>query len=368
MRELRTSSLWLIALAWSWLVAAASAQAVIDDATTGTLDAGGFRLAEPRSLVALAIVPALALLAWWSWARVRWLAERFVASRAWHRVLDRRPRAAPVQLALLVGAVACLSVALARPQWNPRAIDVERRGRDVAFVLDVSRSMLATDLAPNRLQRAKLWVRDLVSTLDGDRVALVAFAGGTTVLSPLTTDYAFFGIALDELSPASAGRGGTLIGDAIRTTVADVFGAQEGDHRLRDIILFTDGGDQESFPVEAAAEAARAGVRIIAIGLGGEGAVVPGVTEGDQPVLSRLDAQSLQQVALASNGGVMINVGTGTIELERVYAQLVKAAEQQTVQTRRAMRYSEGFQIMLAGALVLLVARELVARGEGGGA
>ena len=117
---------------------------------------------------------------------------------------------------LLICAIALLIVALAGPAWNPIEEKVDRQGRDVVFVLDVSRSMLATDLRPSRLERAKADVAECIAALQGDRVALVAFAGNAAVQCPLTQDYGFFRMMLADLTPESVTRGGTNLGDALR--------------------------------------------------------------------------------------------------------------------------------------------------------
>lgn len=266
-----------------------------------------------------------------------------------------------VRAAALLGAVAMVIAALARPQHSPQEREVQREGRDIAIVLDVSRSMLARDLAPDRLERAKLWIGDLLGSLRGDRVALVAFAGSAVVKAPLTTDYGFVRLALDELSPDSVARGGTLIGDAIRTTLGDLFDDEEGAGGQRDIILITDGDDQESFPIEAAAEAGERGVRIIAIGIGDpHGARVPGATYRGQPVVSSLNPDALRRVAAASAGGAYLHAGSGAMELDQVYADLIRAAEQNQYDAAVAVAWTEAFQWLIAGALGLIVLEGLI--------
>ena len=272
----------------------------------------------------------------------------------------------------VVLASAMLTLAIARPQWDPVQTVVERRGRDIAFVIDVSRSMLAQDLAPSRLERAKIWIQDVVGSLGGDRVSLIAFAGTSVVKCPLTLDHAFFRLSLEELDPDAVSRGGTLIGDAIRHTVSDVFHADEPgedaieETRHRDIILITDGEDHESFPIEAAKFAGQHGVRIIAIGLGSAdgGARVPGVQYNDKAVVSRLDADTLTQVAASTPGGAFLNVGTGNIDLERVYADLISTAQQHDLGVTTQLDYREGFQAFLAAALILLFLEALVGDGK----
>ncbi|MBW1893829.1 MAG: VWA domain-containing protein, partial [Deltaproteobacteria bacterium] len=172
------------------------------------------------------------------------------------------------RVALMMAAIILIVIAAARPAWNMKSETVEQRGRDVVFLLDVSKSMLAEDLAPNRLERAKLAIKDCIEKLEGDRVALVVFAGSAAVKCPLTLDYGFFRMMLDHISIDSVSRGGTMIGDALRKVMTDVF--DDRTREFRDIILITDGEDHESLPVEAAEKAGQKEIRLIAIGLGDE--------------------------------------------------------------------------------------------------
>ena len=169
---------------------------------------------------------------------------------------------------LIVLGFLFIVIALARPAWNPKPQTVQRSGRDIVFILDVSKSMLAEDLVPNRLERARLAMKDMIDRLEGDRVALLAFAGTAVLKCPLTMDYGFFGMMLDDIGIESVSRGGTMIGDAIRKALDEAFDDQE--KKYKDIILITDGEDHDSFPLEAAEEAGRRGIRIIAVGLGDE--------------------------------------------------------------------------------------------------
>lgn len=258
---------------------------------------------------------------------------------------------------LMLIAITAIIFGLARPQSDPREIEIETKGRDVVFMIDVSRSMLARDVAPNRLERAKLWINDLVDELHGDRVGLVAFAGSSTVVSPLTTDKLFFKLALDELDTSAVPVGGTNIGDAIRRTMDMVFtGTDESELAHRDIVLITDGEDQESLPVQAAQVAGDKGIRIIALGIGSrDGTTVPAdpnsPTQSNQQVVSSLQSASLTQIAAATPGGVYLEVGTGTIDLASVYRDLIAAAEQRTIETSTTMQFEERFMVLLGIAL-----------------
>jgi Ca-activated chloride channel family protein len=320
------------------------------------------RFASPEWVHALWLAPLVALLLGGSlWLRRRG-ADRFaddarrpsIVGRK--RVLTLTLRVVCATLAVTLGAIS-----LARPQANPQSRETESRGRDIVFVLDVSRSMLARDVAPNRLERAKLWIRDLVSELRQDRVALVAFAGSSSVESPLTTDRLFFDLALDELAPSSVDVGGTNIGDAIRRCMDLVFydldDESVGTHR--DIILITDGEDQESLPIEAASAAGAKGIRIIALGIGSEsGDVVRNeqnqpVTRAGQPVRTRLDSGTLARIANATPGGVYLNVGTGDIDLAGVYQDLIASADQSDLGKATITTYDELYLYALAPALAL---------------
>lgn len=314
-------------------------------------------LFEPNWLMVLWALPLVALALAWAGARRARALARFADPALLPRLgAPRRSLIGPVRICLLLAAVACIAAGLARPRWNPQPREVTRTGRDLVFLVDVSRSMLASDLPPSRLERTKLWIEDLVRTLKGDRVALIAFAGAPTIKSPLTLDTAFFRLALDELGPDSAPRGGTNIGDAIRKALTDLWPADEPVTATRDIILFTDGEDQDSLPVAAAQLAAAAQVRIIAIGLGSDttGAVVPGSQTSDGAHRSRMNPQTLRDIATATPGGVFLNVGTGTIDLEEVYNQLIRPAAEARFDSAEAIAWTEGFQFFLVPAFILL--------------
>ena len=217
-----------------------------------------FRFGDVVMLHGLWLLPVLLALMLYAARRRRAALRRFVEAgllaRAGGTALAD-PARRVLKAALLLTALGCLMVALARPAWDQVQEEVVQRGRDVVFLLDVSRSMLAQDLPPNRLERAKLAIRDTVDQLEGDRVALAVFAGSTVVKCPLTLDYGFFRMALADVSPYSVSRGGTLIGDGIRKVLSDVFDQQRSN--FRDIVLITDGEDHESFAAEAAAQGRR---------------------------------------------------------------------------------------------------------------
>lgn len=312
-----------------------------------------------------ALAPMVALFVW-SWVRVGRGLRAFIAPPMLGRMAPGRSMIrAIVRRALVVAALGAIVMGLARPLGNPRLRDVQPIGRDVCFVVDVSKSMLAADLAPSRLERAKLWVRDALRVIKGDRVALVAFAGLPSVQVPLTHDYAYFALMLNDLSPASAPRGGTNLGDAVRAVLGEVFDDEtQGGHR--DIVLITDGEDLEgSFPAQAAEAAGQAGVRLIVIGIGSERGTVlelrdergrRQVVEDAQgkPVMTRLDAPTLRDMANMTPGGRFFQVGTGDIRLDEVYESLIVEGSQRSFESAEATVFDEYFQVMLGIAFVLL--------------
>lgn len=273
------------------------------------------------------------------------------------------------KIVLIIVSYACITVGLMRPGWNPQPQEIRRVGRDVVFIIDVSRSMLAEDLAPNRLEKAKLAILDTVERLEGDRVALIPFAGTASVACPLTLDYGFFRSRVDALSVLSIERGGTLIGDAMRKAIDEVFRDEE--KKYKDLVLITDGEDHDSFPVQAAEELGAKGVRLIAIGLGDEntGRRIPlyddlgnkrYLLHEGQEVWTRLDADTLRKMANSTPGGKYINVATGAIDLGDIYQKLIASAEKRELESKTVERYDEKFQTFLLPALMILLLEPLI--------
>ena len=289
---------------------------------------GGVTFAEPGWIhlgwPALALTGALLVLELRGRARL----ARFVSPAMQGRLAEGASTARRYLKVALMGATLILGVAaLMRPQ-TPGGTEVVDRGpgADIVVALDVSRSMLAEDAAPSRLARAKADVRELLDRVSGHRVGLVAFAGRASVICPLTTDYGYFHLALKGVDTRSVARGGTRIGDAVRKAV-DAFGANRGAPRL--LLLITDGEDHDSFPLDAADEAVRAGVRIAAIGFGsddGSEIVLTDPDTGARTVLadgdgvavrSRLDGALLREIALRTQG-VYVPAGTSAVDLEAI--------------------------------------------------
>jgi Ca-activated chloride channel family protein len=310
-------------------------------------------------------VPALAVLYLYSFGRKRKALAAFMDLGLAPQLLPHMSRVRPwLKAGCTVGAVACLIFALMQPQWGKRWQDVPRRGRDMMIVLDVSRSMLVEDIAPNRLERAKSDIKDLVAILHregGHRIGLVAFAGRASLQCPLTLDYAFFLQKLNAVGPDAAGRGGTLIGDAIRQAL-HAFGTLE--YNYKDIILITDGEDHESFPLEAAQAAAEKHISIYTIGIGDPNTGSPIPVQNAQgertymryegrKVESRMRENLLLQIA-ERTGGAYVPAGVRAIELDRIYADYIAPKARRDLDVAARERYVHRFQWFLLAGLILL--------------
>ncbi len=311
------------------------------------------------------IVPVAAawlFLSLYSRRRRQRAAEAFVAQAMRSRILPADSRARFwVKLLFREAALVAGLAALAGPRFGTQYEEVVPRGSDLYVLIDVSRSMLAEDVPPSRLGRAKADVAALVNRLEGERVGLIAFAGQAVVKCPLTVDYDAFRRSLDELDPASAPRGGTAIGDAIRKAL-EVFHAKT--ERDQAILLITDGDDQQSYPLEAAAVAAERHVTIFTVGLGDadQGARIPQgaasksyVEYKGQQVWSKLEGTLLKEIALKTSG-VYVPVGTRAYDLGELYANHLHGRNGDDTESRTRIRRAERFQIFLALALLALLA------------
>ena len=331
-----------------------------------------FRFAEPQFVHGLWAIAAFIVLLAGLERRGGSALERLVAVPLQGRLvlrpgsLRRGPR-----IGLLGLAAASAVLALMRPQWGMRVVSASRVGAEIMIALDVSRSMLAEDVAPNRLDRAKAEIVDLLAYLDADQVGLIAFAGRASVLSPLTPDFGFLRLVLDEAGPGSVTRGGTKLAEPIRKAVQG-FGPSEGASRT--ILLITDGEDHDSFARDAAKEAAEAGVKIIAIGFGNESGSEIRITDprtgartllrdGDgRPIRTRLDGALLRDLALATEGAY-VPAGTGVLDLESIYDEHIARLTRGVLDGTRTVR-DEGYPWFVLLAVVFLVSSVAVSAGR----
>ena len=293
--------------------------------------------------------------------------EQFAA----HQLIGRLTRNVSVNrrryknMLLLLAVFLCFA-ALARPQYGFQWVEVKRKGIDLLFALDTSKSMLAEDIKPNRLTRAHLAILDFVRQLDGDRVGLIPFAGSAYLMCPLTLDYDAFEDSLSAVNTDIIPRGGTNIAAVIDKAVETLNNA--ANHKI--LIILTDGENLEGDAVKAAEEAAKQGLTIYTVGVGtSQGELIPlAGGEGGKGfvkdrkgnfVTSRLDEKTLTTIAEKS-GGLYVALGTSGEGLETVYQRKLSLIPKEELAERRHKVPLERFQWPLAAALFVLILELLV--------
>ncbi len=316
------------------------------------------RFAAPLWLFLLFLVPLLGALA--VWHRRRTAARMTALSR---RAVAMPPRSG-VQIGLLLGALAALAVALAGPRWGRGETPFLALSRNLVVAMDVSNSMLAQDVRPDRLGRAKADLLDLLDALRGDRVALLAFRGKGAMLCPFTADVAFLREAINGLSPDSAPPGETDLADAIEKALA-AFDKAQSDHNA--IVLVSDGEDLTGRAETLAKEAGGRGIPIFTVGVGSpQGAQVPGVTYQGKPVTSKLNDATLRAVAEASGGAYIPLAGTGAPEttLGAVYANHLARIEAEENRLREETAFADRTPLFAALAALLALAAACLSIGR----
>jgi len=266
-----------------------------------------------------------------------------------------------VRIILFTLAWACFSIGMARPQIGAKLSKIETKGAEIMICLDVSNSMLAQDYSPNRLERAKLAISRMTEKLQNDRVGLIIFAGNSFVQLPITADYVSAKMFLASIDTKSVPVQGTAIGDAIQLAMKS-FSAQSEKSRV--IVVITDGENHEDDPVAVAKTAFENGARVYTIGVGSlRGQPIP--YDGDlmkdkngEIVVSRLDENTLQQIAQAG-GGAYVHAGKDEFGLTPIINDLRRLEDEQ-LSSVVFEEYDEQYMYFFAAALLLLVIEALV--------
>lgn len=310
----------------------------------------------------LAVVPALVGFFWWSRRKRRWLISQFVQSRLLAQLtVGVSPARQKMRMVLLVAAVALVLFALARPKWGFHYEEVRQRGLDIVIAIDTSKSMLATDIAPNRLRRAKLAALDLLKQARTDRVGLVAFAGGAFLQCPLSLDDEAFKQSLEALDVNIIPEGGTAVAEAIESA-RGAFKEKNDNYKV--LVIFSDGEDHDGNAVDSAKDAAKADMRIFTVGVGSPNGEVLRIRnsngqedfirdERGQAVKSRLNETLLRDVAQAANGFYLLLSGGDTMRV--LYERGLAPLPQTERSTKQFQRWHERFQWFLGLAIVLLL-------------
>lgn len=318
-----------------------------------------FQFQHPEFILGLMAIPFLVLVFWYV---IRW--KKTVTAKIGDEKLvnDLSKNHSPFKFVLKFGlgmlALAAVIIAIVNP-LRPGAMDkVERKGVDVMIALDVSNSMLAKDIKPNRLEKAKQLVYRLISQLPDDRIGLVLFAGRAYMQMPLSTDHAAAGMYIQNAAPGIVPSQGTMISDALKLSTA-AFNSKE--RKYKSIILITDGEDHDPESLEMAKQLSANGVIINTVGIGSSlGTPIPDPSTGQfkkdpdgNTVLSKLNDGQLKQLSAVTNG-VYVNPDEVNDAADVIVKQLARIQES-AVEDSAFKDYIHYFPWFIAGALVLLL-------------
>ncbi len=321
------------------------------------------RFAEPMNFLLLIGVLIMGAFMFWAIARKKRLLSRFgdlpLLMKAAPYISFARQR---TKATLLILALVFIVVAVARLQFGTHLEMLKREGIDIFVALDVSTSMLAQDIKPSRLDKAKQELRSIIDRLKGDRIGLVAFAGESFVQCPLTLDYGAARLLLSVMDNTSVSIQGTSISSAIKVAEKS-FDQQEKKHKV--LVLLTDGEDLEGGAQEAAEEARKDGIKVYTVGIGNPaGQPIPvldrsgnqvGFKKDDngEVIISKLDEESLQKISLAT-GGKYYHASAGEMELDRIFEEIGKM-EKKDLEGTLVTKYDDRYQWPLLLALIVIV-------------
>jgi Ca-activated chloride channel family protein len=327
-----------------------------------------FQFGSVKLLFAYILVPLLVVFLWFTLR----LKRRAMARFGQYDLVKRLSRTVShggqtTKAVLLVLSVAALVTALGRPEFGTRVETVRREGQDIIVALDLSNSMLAEDITPNRLQKAKLTIAQLINRLKGDRIGLVAFAADAFVQCPLTSDYGAATLFLNAMDPDIMPVQGTNLGAALGVAL-DAFDDEIQQHRV--LIVITDGEDHEGGVESAVAKAFEQGVKVYAVGMGSlEGVPIPQFDEQGRRngfkrdaegnvVTTKLDEATLERMAEKTGGRYFRATGSGT-ELNALTDDIA-AMEDREFEAQQVTQFEDQYQIFLGLAIVLLLAEFFV--------
>lgn len=325
-----------------------------------------FRFEHIEFLYLLGLVPLLLLVLWYGLNWKKSILEKVGDTHILKRLMQNwSAKKEWLKGALILASVFLLFISASNPQWGSRKEKVKTKSSDVVIALDISQSMLAEDVTPNRMERAKRFCNELIRKLKGDRIGLVFFAGSAYLQMPLSNDYASASIFIKSASPSQAGTQGTVIADAIRLG-NDVFDSEGANHKA--LIIISDGENHEEEAIQVAREVSEAGTAVFALGIGTEeGAYVPFIQNGKKtykqdktgnPVSSALNVALLQEIA-ENGGGKFYMIDQAMTALNKLDSEIDKLEKKEVEQTSFS-DYNSYFQIFLFPAILFLVLEMLL--------
>ena len=320
-----------------------------------------FRFANPDFLYLLLVLPVMVVLWIYNNIKRKKTLEKFGDHELVKALMPDYSTARPnIKMAFVLLALFFVIIVLARPQFGAKLQETKKEGVEVIIALDVSNSMLAEDILPSRLERAKQALSRLIETLDNDKVGLIVFAGDAYTQIPITTDYISAKMFLSTISPDIVPVQGTAIGSAIRLGVKSF---SPGDDKSKAMIIITDGENHEDDAIAAASEAAQSGVVVHTIGIGSvDGVPIQMSRNGRRDylkdkdgntVITKLDEDTLKKIAVAA-GGSYVRATNSSLGLDEIYNEIRKM-KQQEMESVMYTEYNEQYQIFGAISLVLLI-------------
>lgn len=325
-----------------------------------------FRFAHIEYLYALAIVPILFMFFIYTRIRRKKALARFGEKEIVEQLMPNASNSRPViKFLVWMLALSAIIIAVARPQFGTKLETVKKQGIELIIALDVSNSMMAEDIEPNRLERAKRAISQLVDRLSDDKIGLIVFAGDAYVQLPITTDYTSAKLFLNAVSTSIVPRQGTAIGAAI-DLARNSFSPQFTGNKA--IIVITDGENHEDDAVEAASEAAENGINVYTLGMGlPQGAPIPVYRNGQQDyrrdndgqvVITKLDEQMLQEIAAAGNG-IYVRANNAQVGLNTLQNEINKLDESE-IDSQVYSEYEEQYQWFIGFALFMILIEFLI--------
>lgn len=321
------------------------------------------RFAHPEYLYWLALVPLTIALYWFVGRKRKAAREKFSSSAMFAKLAVESSTAKRwAKIILVIGALSLIIIGLANPQLGMRLEDVKQEGVDIFIALDVSLSMKAEDVKPNRLAKAKYEIGNLINRLGGDRIGLIVFSGESYVQFPLTTDYSAADLFLDVVDVESVPTPGTAIGSAIEQAVKS-FNWNEATKKV--LVIITDGENNEGDAISQAEDAAKKGVIIYTIGMGSPAGVPIPMYDANgrqvdfkrdrsgNVVLTKLDEETLEKIATLGNGKYFRGTSTQD-ELDAIYKD-VNALQKSQFGTKQFTDFEDQFQYFIGTALLLLL-------------
>ena len=315
---------------------------------------------KPENLIWFWLLPAAAVVfAAGVWRRRSALSRFGERSLVASLTASLNPRARFLKKIMLMLVICLMVTALTQPHLRTKQTFVHQRGIDVIIAVDVSESMLAKDIAPSRLEKAKLELQSLIQKLRGNRIGIVAFAGDAMIQCPLTMDYSAVKLFLSTVSPDLISYQGTSLARAIDVS-RSAFAEKEKDHKA--VVLLTDGENHEPEAEAAAYRAAKDGVRIFTVGIGTpDGSILPGDNPGEgskrdrsgHVIISKLNESLLRDISHRTQGAYF-RASHGDFEVDRLAAELSRM-KQKDLKNDWSAEYEENFQFFLLAAVILLL-------------